>query len=393
MMLTPSALPKLQSALADAGLDGWLLYDFQSTNPIAGGVLGLRGMVTRRIFAFVPREGEPVAITHNIEQGPWRDWPADWKRERYSTWRALEGALSKLVAGKRVAMEYSPGDAVPYLDRVPAGVLEMVRSAGAHVTSSADLVSRFYAVWSADQLASHMRASEVVANVAREAMALAGSRSKDGSPMREDELQSWISDRFTGAGLEFDHPAIVGAGANAADPHYAPSAKRPRNIERGEILLIDLWAKEPNGVYADQTWMGVLGQPNDRAVKVWEAVRDARDAAIALVRKSVGSGEPLRGGDVDDAARKVITERGFGEYFTHRTGHSIDPRQLHGSGPHIDNFETREERLLIPGIGFSIEPGIYITGEIGMRSEVNAYIGADEAIITPRDYQRELILV
>jgi Xaa-Pro aminopeptidase len=392
-MLTPSALPTLQAALADAGLDGWLLYDFQSTNPIAGGILGLRGMVTRRIFAFVPREGEPVAITHNIEQGPWRDWPSDWKRERYSTWRALEGALSKLVAGKRVAMEYSPGDAVPYLDRVPAGVLEMVRSAGAQVTSSADLVSRFYAVWSADQLASHMRAAEVVADVARQAMALAGSRAKDGAPMREDELQEWISNRFTSAGLEFDHPAIVGAGANAADPHYAPSAKRPRIIQRGEVLLIDLWAKEPNGVYADQTWMGVLGEPSDRATKVWEAVRDARDAAIALVRETIGSGEPLRGGDVDDAARKVITERGLGEYFTHRTGHSIDPRQLHGSGPHIDNFETREERLLIPGVGFSIEPGIYIPGDIGMRSEVNAYIDSDQAIITPRDYQRDLMLV
>ncbi len=392
-MLTPAALPKVQSALADAGLDGWLLYDFQSTNPIAGGVLGLRGMVTRRIFAYVPREGEPVAITHNIEQGPWRDWPSDWKRERYSTWRALEGALSKLVAGKRVAMEYSPGDAVPYLDRVPAGVLEMVRSAGAQVMSSADLVSRFYAVWSADQLASHLRAAEIVANVAREGMALAGSRSSDGSPMREDELQDWVSQRFTDAGLEFDHPAIVGAGANAADPHYSPSPKRPRGIERGDILLIDLWAKEPGGVYADQTWMGVLGEPSAKATRVWEAVRDARDAAIALLRDTVGSGEPLRGGDVDDAARRVITERGFGEYFTHRTGHSIDPRQLHGSGPHIDNFETREERLLIPGVGFSIEPGIYIAGDIGMRSEVNAYIDSESAIITPRDYQRDLILV
>jgi Xaa-Pro aminopeptidase len=224
-------------------------------------------------------------------------------------------------------------------------------------------------------------------------MALAGSRAKEGSPIREDELQEWISNRFTSAGLEFDHPAIVGAGANAADPHYAPSAKRPRIIQRGEVLLIDLWAKEPNGVYADQTWMGVLGEPSDRATKVWEAVRDARDAAIALVRDTIGSGEPLRGGDVDDAARKVITERGLGEYFTHRTGHSIDPRQLHGSGPHIDNFETREERLLIPGVGFSIEPGIYIAGEIGMRSEVNAYIDSERAIITPRDYQRDLMAV
>lgn len=392
-MLTPAVLPTLQSALADAGLDGWLLFDFQSTNPIAGGILGLSGMVTRRIFAWVPREGTPVAITHNIEQGPWRNWPAEWTRQRYSTWRALETALTGLVSGKRVAMEYSPGDAVPYLDRVPAGVLEMVRSAGAQVTSSADLVSRFYAVWSAEQLASHLRAAELVASVAREGMALAGARATSGSPMREDELQAWISGRFTSSGLEFDHPAIVGAGANAADPHYAPSATRPRTIERGEILLIDLWAKEPRGVYADQTWMGVLGEPGARAVQVWEAVRDARDAAIALLRERVASGEPLRGGDVDDAARAVITERGFGEYFTHRTGHSIDPRQLHGSGPHIDNFETREERLLIPGVGFSIEPGIYIAGDIGMRTEVNAYIGDGEALVTPREYQRDLMVV
>ena len=392
-MLTPAVLPTLQSALADAGLDGWLLFDFQSTNPIAGGILGLSGMVTRRIFAWVPREGTPVAITHNIEQGPWRNWPAEWTRQRYSTWRALETALTGLVSGKRVAMEYSPGDAVPYLDRVPAGVLEMVRSAGAQVTSSADLVSRFYAVWSAEQLASHLRAAELVASVAREGMALAGARATSGSPMREDELQAWISGRFTSSGLEFDHPAIVGAGANAADPHYAPSATRPRTIERGEVLLIDLWAKEPRGVYADQTWMGVLGEPGARAVQVWEAVRDARDAAIALLRERVASGEPLRGGDVDDAARAVITERGFGEYFTHRTGHSIDPRQLHGSGPHIDNFETREERLLIPGVGFSIEPGIYIAGDIGMRTEVNAYIGDGEALVTPREYQRDLMVV
>lgn len=392
-MLTPAALPSLQAALSDAGLDGWLLFDFQGTNPIAGGILGLRGMVTRRIFAFVPREGTPVAITHNIEQGPWRDWPAQWKRERYSTWRALEDALASLVRGKHVAMEYSPGDAVPYLDRIPAGVLDMVRSAGAEVTSSAALVSRFYAVWSAEQLASHQRAAEVVATVAREGMALAGERARAGNPIQEHALQEWISERFAAAGLEFDHPAIVGAGDHAADPHYSPSAGRPREIVVGDVLLIDLWAREPGGVYADQTWMGVLGTPTPRATELWETVRDARDAAIAIIRERVARGEPLRGGEVDDASRNVITERGFGEYFTHRTGHSIDPRQLHGSGPHIDNFETREERLLVPGVGFSIEPGVYITGEIGMRTEVNAYIGEGEAIVTPREYQRDLILV
>jgi Xaa-Pro aminopeptidase len=186
----------------------------------------------------------------------------------------------------------------------------------------------------------------------------------------------------------------VAAGANAANPHYEPSASVPRLINKGDILLVDLWAKEqtPDGVYADQTWMASLGQPSARALEVWTAVRDARDAAIKLVVDRVSKREPVRGGEADDAARDVITSRGFGEYFTHRTGHSIDPRDLHGSGPHLDNLETREERLLIPGVAFSIEPGIYIAGEIGMRTEVNVYVTADRAVVTPETYQRDLII-
>ncbi len=185
----------------------------------------------------------------------------------------------------------------------------------------------------------------------------------------------------------------VSAGANAANPHYEPSADRPRPIVRGDVLLIDLWAREADGIYADQTWMATLGAPNSRTLEVWDAVHDARDAAIALVKSEVAARRPLRGGDVDDAARAVISSRGLGEYFTHRTGHSIDPRSLHGSGPNLDNLETREERLLVPGVGFSIEPGVYIPGEIGMRSEVNVYLEPGRAVITPREIQRELIVV
>jgi len=392
-MLTKETLPSVQRALTDAGVDGWLLFDFQGSNPVAGGVLGLKGMVTRRIFAYIPRQGKPVAITHAIEQGPWRDWPSDWGREKYSTWRSLEDAVATLVRGKRIAMEYSPGDAVPYVDRVPAGVLELVRAAGGDVVASAELVTRFYALWTADQLASHLRAAEIVATVGRDAIREAGARAAAGAPLMEHELQRWVSERFERATLEFDHPAIVAAGPNAADPHYAPSASRPRQIVPGELLLVDLWAKEKGGIYADQTWMGSMGAPSARAVTVWEAVRDARDAAIAVVRERALGGAPIRGADVDDAARAVITSRGFGQYFTHRTGHSIDSIQLHGSGPHIDNFETREERRLIPGVAFSIEPGIYIAGEIGVRSEVNAHIGETAVTITPREYQRDLIVV
>lgn len=393
-MLTLETLPDVQAALAEAGLDGWLLFDFRATNPIASGLLRLDGMVTRRVFAYVPRTGAPVAVSHAIEQAQWARWPAAWPREVYSSWRTLEATLARLVGGKRVAMEYSPGDAVPYVDRVPAGVLDMVRSAGATVVSSGELVTRFYAVWTPKQLASHRRAAEVIATIARDAFARAGEQAARRDGVTEYALMQWILERFARAGLETDHGPNVSVGANAANPHYEPTADRSSPIRRGDVVLIDLWARErADGLYADQTWMASLGAPGGRAAEVWSAVRDGRDAAIAFLRERVASGTPVRGGDADDAARAVIVARGLGTYFTHRTGHSIDARDLHGSGPHLDNLETRDERLLIPGAGFSIEPGVYIPGEIGMRAEVNAYVGERELIVTPVEYQKELIVV
>ncbi|MFL5610419.1 MAG: M24 family metallopeptidase [Gemmatimonadaceae bacterium] len=392
-MLQPRSLPALRSALEKAGVDGWLLYDFHGLNPVAVGMLELPGMTTRRFFVYIPRDGEPVAITHAIEQGPWADWPKGWRREQYSSWRQLESLIADLVKGKRVAMEYSPGDAVPYLDRIPAGVIEMVRTAGATVVTSADLVSAFYAVWTDEQRASHERAARAVATLGQEAIRLAGSRADSAAPLTEHALQSWIKEKFEAGGLETDHGPIVAIGPNAANPHYEPTASNSATINRGDILLVDLWAREKNGVYADQTWMGSLGTPSDRDTRIWLAVRDGRDAAISLLSERVSRHVPVRGGEVDDAAREVITTRGFGERFIHRTGHSIDPRDLHGSGPHIDNLETREERTLIPGVGFSIEPGIYFPGEVGMRSEVNGFIGSDRLLITPSDYQKDLLVV
>jgi Xaa-Pro aminopeptidase len=211
--------------------------------------------------------------------------------------------------------------------------------------------------------------------------------------MTEFSLQTWIKEKFEAGGLETDHGPIVAIGPNAANPHYEPTAQKSATIKRGNILLVDLWAREKNGVFADQTWMGSLGTPSDRDGKIWLAVRDARDAAISLLRTRLNAHQPVMGGEVDDAARAVITKRGFGDFFIHRTGHSIDPRDLHGSGPHIDNLETREERTLIPGVGFSIEPGIYLAGDVGMRSEVNGFIGADGLLITPSDYQKDLLIV
>ena len=392
-MLSKEQLPKIQQALVEADVDGWLIFDFHGLNPVATGMLALSGMGSRRIFAFIPREGAPVAITHAIEQGPWSKWPADWGKVVYSGWRELESNLAKVVKGKRVAMEYSPGDAVPYLDRVPAGVLEMVRAAGATVVSSANLVSRFYAVWSSEELASHKRAAEIIARVAKDAFTRAGEAASSGSPLTEYKLQQWILGQFSENGLSTDHGPIVAIGPNEANPHFEPSAAGSARIERGSILLIDLWAREEDGVFADQTWMGSLGEPSERDMKIWLAVRDGRDAAIALLRERLADGKPVRGGEVDDATRDVIKSRGYGERFIHRTGHSIDARDLHGSGPHIDNLETREERELIPGVGFSLEPGIYIEGDIGMRSEVNAWMGDGEVLITPSTYQTELFIV
>ena len=393
-MLTLEMLPRLQAAIASGGVDGWLLYNFKGCNPIATGLLGLEGMLSRRIFVWIPAAGPPVAITHAIEQGPWAVWPAGWGREVYSSWRALESQLAALVGGRRVAMEYSPGDAVPYLDRVPAGTLEMVRAAGATVISSGELVSRFYAAWTPAQVAAHERTAEVLRRIAHEAFARIGAGIAAGAPRAEHEVRDWIVGEFARVGLVMDHGPIVCATENAANPHYASSASAPRPFRAGDVVLIDLFAADgASGILADQTWMASIGAPSARALEIWTAIRDARDAAIALLRARLESGGRVSGADADDAARGVITARGFGEYFTHRTGHSIDARDIHGSGPNIDNMETRDDRLLVPGVCFSIEPGIYLPGEIGMRTEVNAVVRDSGLLVTPREIQRDLIVV
>ena len=399
-MLNPQSLAGIQRAIADAGVDGWLLYDFRRINPIAAGMLAREGMLTRRIFCYVPRSGKPVAITHAIEQGPWRDWPREWGKEVYSSWKSLESTLRGVVGGKRVAMEYSPGDAVPYVDYVPAGVLEMVRAAGAEVVTSGELVSRIYAVWTDEQRASHERAAEIIAAIAKEAFARAGQAVKAGKPLDEYALTEWIRGEFARHDLETDHGPNVSVGPNAANPHYEPGPGKSSPITAGSVVLIDLWAREKSlaeggpGMYADQTWMASIGEPSAKAREIFAAIRDARDAAVSLLQQRLTAGQPVRGGEVDDASRAVVVSRGYGEAFTHRTGHSIDVRGLHGSGPHIDNLETREERILVPGVGFSIEPGIYLPGEIGMRTEINAYVGTDgrSLVLTPREMQRELIV-
>ena len=395
-MLTPETLPRVQAALRDAGLDGWLVYDFRGLNPVAASVIGLKGMVTRRIFAWIPADGVPVAIAHAIEPGPWASWAPNWHKRVYSAWRELEAMLPELVRGKRIAMEYAPGDAVPVVDRVPAGVLELVRASGADVVTSGELVTRFFAVWSAEEQQSHREHAEVLRGFAHEAFAMIGEAVRAGRTIHEHDALHFLLDQFAAHGLWTDHGPNVSAMENAANPHYEPSKFHPRAIHSGDVVLIDLWATReatPGAMWADQTWMAVVGEPTPRQLEVWTAVRDARDAAIALLTERLAAGTPVQGREADAAARAVIEARGFGQFFTHRTGHSIDAQGLHGMGPNLDDLETRDERRLLPGVGFSIEPGIYLPGEFGMRTEVNAYVGESGLVVTPSEIQRALILV
>jgi Xaa-Pro dipeptidase len=392
-MREPHRLHEIQRALTNAGLDGWLLYEFKGCNPIAAGMLGFEGLSSRRAVAWLPAHGTPVALMHAIELDAWRKWPCDWERRIYQSWQSLESEIRALVDGKRVAMEYSPGDAVPYLDRVPAGVLDMVRACGATVVSSAELVTLFYAVLTPAQLESHVRAAEILARIGPEAQRFAGAAARAGTPVSEFDVQQWIMARFAEHGLETSHPPNVSVGANAANPHYEPTHDRHALITMDQVLLVDLWAGHPGMPYADQTWMAVIGTPADSDVEpVWTAIRDARDAAIAVVRDACAARVMVAGAAVDDAARAVITRAGYGAAFTHRTGHSIDARDLHGSGPHMDGFETREDRHLLPGVLFSVEPGIYLPGRFGMRTEVNVAVTHDGDVrVTPGVIQSDLL--
>ena len=392
-MLTEALLSDVQSALVAAGVDGWLLYDFRGTNPIARTLLRLEGLASRRVFAWVPASGIPVAVEHAIEPGTWAHWPATWDRRVYASWGSLEETVATLVRGRTVMMEYSAGDAVPVVDRVPAGVIEMVRTAGATIVTSADLVSRFFAVWTDEDVATHHRAAEHLARIAQEAFVRAGASVRSGTPLAEYDLMAWIRQEFDRTRLNTDHGPNVSASENGANPHYEPSPGAPRVLRKGDVILIDLFAHETGGMWADQTWMASLGPPSERLQLVWRTVRDARDAAVRCIRAGLEAKVAVRGAEADDAARQVIAAAGFGRYFTHRTGHSIDARALHGSGPNLDNLETREERTLLEGVGFSIEPGIYLPGEFGVRSEVNAYIRGGRLIVTPETPQTELVVV
>lgn len=379
-------LPAIQAALRADGLDGWLLYDLHARNPVAGRLLGL-GELSRRYFVLVPAEGEPLAVTHGIEQMPWQHWP--WKTQSYVAWRELDERMAALVGGRKIAMEVSAVDAVPAVDMVPAGVLELVRKAGADVVSSGGLITRFYSCWTAEGLASHRRAGRVLADVAREAFDHLAEAVSRGEAMTEGALKRWLVAQLEARGAGVGADAIVANGVNAANPHYE-TGDVGATFQRGDVVLIDLWSKErEDAIYADQTWMGYLGaKVPDRVQELWEAIRDGRDAAVSFLKERWGS-SPIQGYEVDDVTRRVIDERGYGQYFIHRTGHSID-EDTHGMGPNIDNLETHEVRALIPGVGFSIEPGIYVPNDVGLRTEINVYVSEDGPEVSSPDMQAEI---
>jgi Xaa-Pro aminopeptidase len=389
-MMRPFELDRaaLRSGLAEAGADAWLLFDFHGVNPVLGRVLGIGGMGTRRLFVLLPAEGEPVAVAHKIELQPLEGFPG--KVMPYARWEELHAALGPLVAGRTLAMEISPDDAVPYLDRVPYGVVQLITRLGGTVVPSGPLVTTFAARWSPTELADHLAAAEILASVAREELGRAVR--EGGTGLRETALQGRVVRALEERGLVLDTLPIVGFGANAANPHYEPLAGRDAVLERDQVVLLDLWAgRSRETVFADQTWMGFSGaRPPAKVELVWRVVRDARDAAIAAVRDAVAAGRPVSGFEGDRAARAVIERAGYGASFVHRTGHSID-RDLHGSGPHLDDYETHDDRRLVPGVGFSVEPGIYLPGEFGVRSEVNMYWGPHGPMVTPGEPQRELI--
>jgi Xaa-Pro aminopeptidase len=392
-MLTPASLPALHTALAAVPVDGWLLFDFRGLNPIMAAVVGPEIVGSRRQYVLVTPGAPPVALVHAVDAELWRGWPAAWRKIVWVRREELARELRALVGGKTVAMEYSPEGRVPYGDYVPAGTLEFVRAAGAMPVSSADLVTRYCSAWSAEDLASHRRAAAAIAGIAREAFGRIGSRAQSGTPLTEHEVTVWILEAIGRAGLETISAPSVSYGDHAARAHYEAPAEGSAPLVPGQLLLLDLWAKEPGGVFADQTWMASLGAPSQRAVELWGIVREARDAALDLLRTRLAAGEPVAGAEADRVARGVIEQAGYGDRIICRTGHSIDRVGLHGLGPTIDDTESFDTRLILPGAGFSVEPGIYIPGEIGLRSEVNAHARPDGLDVTPADYQRDLIVV
>jgi Xaa-Pro aminopeptidase len=375
-------LASVQAAVREAGADGWLLYDFRGLNVLARRVLEIptEGHLTRRWFYFIPASGEPRKLVHRIEAHALDHLPGS--ATVYLRWQELEAGVGALVAGRRsVAMEYAPRNANPYVSRVDAGTVELVRSCGVEVVPSGDLVQQYEACWDDEQWALHLDAAKHTNSAYDVAFRFLADRVQGGGTVRETEVQSVIMEHFQRHGLVTDHPPIVGAGPHSGDPHFAPGPGNDTSIGKGELVLIDLWAKldKPRSVYSDLTRMCFLGlSVPEKYENVFQIVARARDTAIERVRNAYAAKETLRGWQVDRAARDVIERAGYGAAFCHRTGHSIG-QETHGNGANMDDLETHDERRVLPRTCFSVEPGIYLA-EFGIRSEVNVFVDADRRV-------------
>jgi Xaa-Pro aminopeptidase len=393
MPLTEQTVAEIQAALREEGFDGWLLYNFRGSNIFATHILDLPShiMQTRRYFYFIPAKGEPRKLVHGIEE--WNLDSAPGGKTLYVSWKSLEEGLKKMLAGaKRVAMEYSPRNAIPYVSNVDGGTLELVRGAGVEVVSSANLVQRFEASWTEEQARDNFECAKHLRAIVDETFGFI--RQRVTGRLTEFDVQQFMLKEFEKRGIWSESDPNCSVNANSANPHYEPTKEIHSEIKKGDFVLIDLWAKKkkPHSVYADITWTGFIGESvPDEHRKMFEVVKGGRDAGIEAVKKAFEEGREIRGFEIDDATRGYIAAKGYGEYFIHRTGHSIG-EVIHGNGANIDNLETRDERRIIPNTSFSIEPGVYLTGKFGIRSEVDMFISArKEAIVTGLPMQEHVI--
>ena len=388
-------LEAIQAELRERQMDGWLFYDHHYRDPLGYRILGLGDNlhITRRWFYFVPASGEPRKLVHRIEAG--RLDPVPGSKAAYSSWQELEAELERMLAGAtRIAMQYSPRNAIMYVSMVDAGTVELLRGMGKEIVSSADLVSQFEAVLTDDQIATHYEAQRKIDAILAEGWKTMGERVRSGAGTHEFDMVTWLAEAMSREGLIWEHGPNVSVGPNSADSHYEPTAASSAPIRRGDFVLIDIWGQmnQPGSCYYDITWTGVVDrEPTAREQLVFEAVRDARDAAVTTISEAFAAGRPIAGWEGDDAARKVLVEAGLGDAFTHRTGHNIGV-SIHGNGAHLDNLETHDERLILPDTCFSVEPGAYFPGEFGVRSEVDMIARRGRAEVTGR-IQRELVRI
>jgi Xaa-Pro aminopeptidase len=387
-------LAAIQEQLREAGLDGWLFFDHHQRDPLAYRILGLgaKGHVSRRWYFFIPATGEPRGLVHRIEARMLDELPGE--KLRYSTWQEQKNGIGRLLGGaRRIAMQYSPDCAIPYVSLVDAGTIDLVRASGAEIVTSAELVQYFEARLDQDARESHFEAGRRVDPIRAAAFDLIRERIRAGAGTSEIEVHDFIQSRFAAAGLTTESGPIVGVNAHAGDPHYEPTHASSAPIRNGDFVLLDMWAKldRPNSVYYDITWTGFCGpEPPQRIREVFEIVRDARNAGIDAVKSAFADGRPIRGFEVDDATRNHIRDRGYADAFVHRTGHSIG-QEIHASGANMDNFETHDERRIIPGLCFSIEPGISLD-DFGVRSEIDMFVDEKSASVTG-EMQDALVLL